>query len=483
MQKHGRENLQESAKKYLEQRKMIGDKMFEKWSRTDIGSGLKNLFQENPNKARNVAMAVENTERHLKQLNETLISQSFQTTPENVLKIVRIGTANSHRGDIFTEVPLTTTDDALFFIDMTYENAVTGKPQSAGEKMYEKAYALSVGTAAKYSQALTATTQFTLTAVDQKPILPFKVHITLNGALIGYDDGAGNITRVGTILTATQTTWNTVNYTTGVVKLEFSATRATTDTVEVIYEFDSEQSSLYGSYPKVSLTVAKKRFFATLQPLGYTYTTMTEILLGTTGLGNAEELLIGAVGDEHAKARDYKALALAARVARTNSTYQFDCDFAAAGEVSDKLHAQKTLSVINDIGGDIYNSIKRGQVNKIVAGSKAVTYLMKHDLWKNDDSANRTGVFHAGTLAGIDVYSCPADASMVLANEALLTYKNPNEGLDVGLAFGVLTEVTASLAYPQFYVDGNVGSVEDSMIINSSFIRKLSFANLPNYVV
>lgn len=480
MSKHGR--YQEEAKKYLQEKQIIGDRMFEKWSRTDIGAGLKGLFSENAGKARNVAMSIENVERHLRQLNETIISQNFQTTPENVLKIVRIGTANSHRGDIFTEVPLTTTDDALYFIDMTYENTVNDKGQTAGEKIYEKAYYNSVGTAGNKTAVGSGATQYTITA-SNAPILKYKVHITLDGALIGYDDGAGNITRVGTTLSATTSTWNVVNYTTGAVKLEFTSGPTAANTIAVIYEWDSEQSALYGQYPKVSLTVAKKRFLASLQPLGYTYTTMTEILLGTTGLGNAEELLIGAVGDEHAKARDYKAIALAHRVAKMNSTYAFDADFAAAGEVSDKLHSQKVLSVINDIGGDIYNSIKRGQVNKVVAGSKAVTYMMKHDLWKNDDAANKTGVYHAGTLAGIDIYSCPADAALVASNEALLTYKNPNEGLDVGIAFGVLTEVTAALAYPQFYIDGNVGSVEDAMIINKDFVRKLTFNNLPNYVV
>jgi hypothetical protein len=60
----------------------------------------------------------------------------------------------------------------------------------------------------------------------------------------------------------------------------------------------------------------------------------------------------------------------------------------------------------------------------------------------------------------------------------LLTYKNPEEGMDVGIAFGVLTELTASLAYPQFYVDGNIASVEDYLPLNTKFVRLLSIENL-----
>lgn len=485
MKKHGRVqprgSLQEEAQRYLQRQKTEGQKLFEKWSKTDIGSGLTKLYKENANKARNVAKAVENVERHLKQLNETIISQNFQTTPENVLKVVRIGSANSHRGDIFTEIALSTTDDALFFIDMTYENTITGKQQTAAEKIYEKAYWSSAGTAAYKSQAGSGTSQSI--ALDKYPVLPYKTLVTIDGILVAQDDGAAGWTAFTN--QSYHVTGGSITYASGAVTLTTTES-LTGKTVVVHYEFDSEQSTLYASYPKVSLSVSKKRFLAGPQPLGYSYTTMTELLLGTTGLGDAEALLLGAIGDEHAKAKDYKALRIAKSIAKSNPTYTFSADFAAAGEISYKSHAQKFLSVIRDIGGKIYNDIKRGEVNKIVAGTKAVTFMTFHDLWKGNDGANKTGVYLAGTLDGIEVYQCPADTNdlaLLQENEVLLTYKNPLEGLDIGLAFGVLTEITASLAYPQFYVDGNLASVEDFMPITPKFIRLLTISGLPDYSV
>ena len=136
MIKHGRkENLQETAKHYLQDRKQRQEFLVEKWSRVDVGAKLKELYSKKPERARNTAMLIENQEKHLKRLTESIISQAFQTRPENVLKVVRIGSANSNRGDIFTEFPLTTTDDALYFIDMTYQDSLRGA--TADQKIYE----------------------------------------------------------------------------------------------------------------------------------------------------------------------------------------------------------------------------------------------------------------------------------------------------------------------------------------------------------
>ena len=77
-------------------------------------------------------------------------------------------------------------------------------------------------------------------------------------------------------------------------------------------------------------------------------------------------------------------------------------------------------------------------------------------------------------LNDLTVFACPAATNIIENNEMLLTYKNQLQGLDVSIAFGVLTELTASLTYPQFYVDGNIAVVEDSMLITREFIRLLT---------
>lgn len=481
MEKHGRKDyLQEEAQKFFKEERIKGDRLLEKWSKTEIGTGLIELYNKNPEKARRVAKQISNEEAHLASLNETLISQNFGTTkPEDVLKVVRIGAANSHRGDIFTEVALSSTDDALYFVDMTYENTVTDKQQTAAEKMFEKAYHTSGGTSGRTTAQAGSGTGTDVVTTGIGYLLPNKVHIIVDGEFCAYDDGAGALTVLsgnGGGVSA-----GTVNYTTGSISITSSPAIAASVNIEVSYEWDSERSTNFANIPKISLALSKKRFEATPQPLGYTFSMMAGITLETTGIGSAEDYLIGAAGDEHAKYKDYKAIAIARNVAKQNTTYEFDAAFAAEGEFSDKLHAQKILSVINDIGGDIYDTLKRGQVNRAVAGQKAVTYLQKHDLWKENDGAMRNGVFLVGTLAGIEVYQCPADAALVAANEIILTYKNVNESLDVSIAFGVLTEIHAALDYPQFYRDANLASIEDWMRITPEFVRLLEIKNLPDY--
>jgi hypothetical protein len=478
MLKHGRkENFKEEAGQYLATRRMNQDRLLEKWSKVDVGAGLVDLFSKYPSRARNTAQLVENQERHMKKLTETIISQTFQTRPENVLKVVRIGSANSNRGDIFTEFPLTTVDDAIYFITMTYEQSLRGA--TADQKLYEKINKYYAGETYETVSSGSGTSH-TISCLNY-PLVKGKVLILIDRELVAHDmseHGTADTTGTLTIVNSAKVTSGTVVYSSGVVSLTLPVSTAAASVV-AIAQFDSEKSTLFDQYGTVSLTVTKERFNARPQPLGYTYSSMIELMLGTEGLGDVEDLLVGAVGDEHAKSRDYKAIALARSIALTNgAAYEFDTNFSTAGEVSDKMHAQKLLSKIGSIGGLIYDDVKRGMVNKAVAGSQALQYMKKHDLWKDDTAQVRTGVFKAGSLSDIDVYCCPAESAMVANDEILLTFKNPLEGLDIGLAFGVLTEMTASLAYPQFYTVGNVCAVEDYKPITKQFIRLLKLTNL-----
>jgi len=433
--KHGSKNLQVEAQSYLASRNQKMDRLIEKWSKTPVGVGLDTLAKKERQRARNTAQLIENQEKHLKKLNEATISQNFSTRPENVLKVVRIGSANSNRGDFATEFPLTTVDDAIFFIDMIYESTLRGA--TASTKIYENINRFYAGEMYEMTGTQSGTTHsFTCTYA---PIVKGKVFVMVDGKMVAYDNGGtGTFTAIGSDTSINTTTSAVSSYATGTVVIYTTASQSIGD-VKLLVQFDSEQSTMYDYYGKVSLSISKKRFNARPMPLGYTYSSMTELMLGTEGLGNAEDMLIRAVGDEHAKSKDYKAIGILRGIALHNTTYTFDTDFAANGEVSDKLHAQKLLAKIGSISGAVYDDIKRGKVNKAIAGSQALEYIRKHDQWKEDTSQTRIGVYYAGKLADIDVFCCPADAALVSNNEILLTYKNPDEGMDVGVAFGVLT--------------------------------------------
>jgi hypothetical protein len=479
--KHGRLTESQAVEQLQQQiasRRMREEAAVQKWSRASNIAGLDliNLYESNPAKARRVAQAIQNQENALKNMSEATVSTAFGTSvrPENLLKVVYIGTANSCRGDIFTEVQLATTDDALFYVDMTYDTTKRGA--TAGNKIYESISQFYASE--QYYGALGtgdgSTTAFVSAAMSPLPLVPWSVKIISNGAIVAQDNGMGVL--VGPLLNASLT--NTIDYNTGVATVNFTAAPATGAVMQVYFNWSSGNQDNISELGKVNISLTKKRFNARPMPLGYSFTDMTQVMFETTGLGSAREYLDKAIGDEHAKSRDYRAIGLARQIANGNAIATFNADFAAVGEVSRKSHAQSLLHEITKVGGTIYDDIKRGSINKIVAGSKALSYMKLHDLWTDDKTQPRTGVYKAGTLSDIEVFACPADASLVNNNDILMTYKNEQEGMDVGLAFGNLTELSAELRYPTMYTEGQLATVEDALVINPKFIRRMSISNI-----
>lgn len=475
----------ENMLKIMEGRKTKGDALIEKWSRFDVTrtqDGVKildTLKESNPWKARNVAMAAELQEQYMKEfLTETVISTSFgqSVRPEHLMRVVVIGSANSNRGDIVTEFPITTTDDAIFYVNRNYESSARGA--TAGQFIYEstnqyyagETYSGSVGT----GNGVTLT--FTSAALTPFPFVPFQTRILVDGRQVAIDNGSGIL--VGATLDTSAT--NTVTYASGVITVTFSAGNAPANgaAITAIFNWDSESSTNYTNILNVSLSVQKKRFNARPVPLGYSFSALTSLVLGTTGLGDARDLLLSAVADEHAKSKDYRAVARLRQIGLGNGLATFNADFATAGEVSYRSWAQQILPFIRKQGAVIYDSIKRGQINKIVAGSTLSTYLEQHELWKEDSSQPRIGLYKAGKLADIDVFTCPADTGMVNTNDMIMTFKNPQEGLDITLVYGVLTEISAALDYPEFYTKGAIAAIEDALVVNSSFVRVAQVINI-----
>jgi hypothetical protein len=481
--KHGRQRMTEAEMKEIIQKEWsekskIGEACVNKWSKTDlVGQEILAAYADNPAKIRKAAIMLENQEKTLKQImRENLYSTTFGTSvkPEHMLKAVFLGAANSKRGDIFTEYPLTSTEDTLFYIQATYEQTLRGA--TAATRSYEnmapfysgEQYFGAVGTG---NGGLTT---FTSAAMAYLPLIPFKTEITLNGATIAVDNGSGTL--VGALLNPALT--NTVDYNTGVITLNFLVAPANGAAIVCVYNWNSELATNYTNYGTMALELVKTRFNARPMPLGYRISDMTNIMFETTGLGDAKDYMAQAVGQEHARAKDYRAIAMARRVALGNAVASFDTDFAAAGEISYKSHAQRLLTEIDRVGAVIYDDIKRGGINKIVAGSKATAYMKNHDLWKDKSGDVKNGVYQSGTLSDMDVYTCPADNSLVATNEMLLVYKNPQEAMDVSIIFGTLSELDASLRYPNFITEGNSVVIEDAKTINGRFVRLMQLQSL-----
>ena len=157
-----------------------------KWSAVDIGGmELVKLYESNPQKARMVAMSIDNQEKTLKRMTETVMATAFGTSlrPENFLKAVYIGTANSKRGDIFTEFPLQSTDDALIYIYMTRDMNLRGATQ--GDRIYESINQYYAGETYTGSIGTGDGNEVTFTSAPMSPLalIPYSIRILVGNVV------------------------------------------------------------------------------------------------------------------------------------------------------------------------------------------------------------------------------------------------------------------------------------------------------------
>lgn len=490
----------DEMKMFLSERKKYGDDCVTYWDRKAAGTGLSRLYAENRQRARNSSMLLSNQERYLASLRENQVKDDFKITPEHVLRIVRIGTANSNRGDFATEWPLVVPDDAIYFVDRVIGRNVSAQSRlksanDVGRRLYEVVapnYATEITTISYTAPASGATHTGTGgTAMTPTPVIAGRIDVIVDGIAVGSDDGAGHF--VGLVIDS-DPAQNEVDYTTGAFKLRFLTAVDLPDdlpagmgevttgaTVTLEFHFDSENSANYGQFGDIEIAVTRKRFNARPMPLGYEYSMLMEAQLGLTGVGNAKDMLVQAIGDEHAIRRDYKAIQVMKRYALRNGLDTFNANFADEGEDNDFNHAQRFITKVAIMSGQVYKSQKRGMLNTAIAGPTALAYLSKMIKWEEDVTQDRVaGTFLAGTIGKMKVYGSVSDPDVGLLDddEVLFTYKNLQEEGECAVAFGVLMELTASLTFPELYTRGTLATIEDFLVINSNFLRILKINNI-----
>lgn len=470
------------AKQKVSERVQYANKLIEGWARTEVGTQkLIDLANKNPEKARNVAILIENQNKYLKEVchlkeGDVQVSSDFQLTPTNVLKVVRLGAANSNRGSIFKEVSLVTMRDIMVYVQRTFGKTLRGG--SAGNNMLETVAPDYASSASTYDWNPNGSTkQFTVTA-SPSPLMRLRVLVIYNGKLIGTDDGNG---KFNSTLTNFEGANSTVNYGTGEIELNFTSNLADADTLSVEWFWDTENQGNYEEYGSLQLNVKVLTFNPILQPLGYQYSTLAALTLGSTGIGDMQEMLVKNIGDAHASRKDLKAVRLANQIASSYPVFTFDTDYAANGTDNDYNHTQRVTETLGNIGTTIFNELQRGGVNSMIAGTRAVNYLRKHRKYETDLSQGRvSGTYLDGKLDSIPVYVAPSVSGTGLLDQddVICVYKNPDEEGEPSIVFGTFTELSAGLEFPEFYTRGNIGTVEDYKVVQPKFLRKLKLLNV-----
>ena len=460
--------------------KDYGSRLFEKWSKKkNLGEGLDKLMDRNPRKARGLAIHLENQEKYLQRLTETQISNDFSTTPQNVIRIVRLGYPNSMRGEVFDEVPMVTARDSVYYLKPVYDTSARGATadavthESSAHRYASEYEEDSMGTGDG------STTQFTgpdSDSLNNPPLRPYSVMILVANVPVGTDNGSGTI--AGTALNTAST--NTIDYTTGAIEINFTVagTPANGSAVVARYMYDSEVTAQYPDIRAVKLELTDFQLRARPWPLYVSWSKMSELLLSTTLDIDAEGALIQGAADELKKSLDFDAVRLGYRYSLGNSTVTFNASFAIAGADSEVAHAQSVTKVVKQAGQIIYNSVQRGGITSMVAGVDVVPFLTLHNKFSSEGSQPEVGIYKVGTLLGKDVYQAPS--AIVPAGEMLGVWKNSNESQDVSIIFGTLIPLyqTQTLEYKEAYKETGLFHFGDRAVLQSDYLVRMIFTNL-----
>lgn len=458
--------LKEQQRIVMSERAKAADRLIEKWMKNESIDSIRNLADSNVEKARALAFMLENQENHLASLTETQISNDFKTTPENVIRIIRLAWPNQVRGEIFYDWSMETARDSMYYL-----HPVTGKTlrgATAGGHVLETSeyrYPTEVEIEAMEldSGAYKATAQ-------NAPLRPFTVKILVDGVPMATDDGNGNI--IGTGISGT------VAYDTGVTAVAFTTAPAAGSTVDLAYNYDSEVASNYDNIGSVELQLKDYQFRVKPRPLYVSWSKMTEILLGSTLGIDAEEALIRGVADEFKKAQDFQAVAVAWGVAKGHAATPFNCQGATGEPEVDRMAAFS--KAIKLAGSTIYDQLLRGGITKMVAGPQAAAQLYIHPRFDASNRQPEVGIFRTGSVDGVDVYQAPS--AIVPTDEILCVYKNEQVPEDVSIAFGTFIPLyrTQTLEYKEMYKESGLATFGDYKVLNPQYLQRIKLLNMGN---
>lgn len=461
--------VREQMAKKLSERNEQADRLLEKWQKTPvIGEGLTDLRGISESRARNLAFMLENEETHLANLTETQISSTFQTTPENVIRIVRYAYPNSVRGELFLEWGMETARDSIYYMHSVYGKTLRDGTKGAHTiETAEYRYPTEVEREEMDQEADGSQAAFTHTTAIH-PFRPYTVKVLLNGTPVGVDDGAGNVHG--------QDVTGTVDYQTGVVSFTFGTAPTSGTTVEVEYNYDSEVESNYSNIGSIELQLKDYQFRVKPKPLYISWSKMTELLLNTTLNIDAEEALIRGAADEFKKALDFEAVALGWRVAKSHDAVQFDCKGAVGEPEVDRMNAfSKAINKAGNISRDI---LLRGGVTKMVGGPDAVAQVMLHSRFDASNRQPSVGIFRVGSLDGIDIYQAPS--MIVPADQMMTIYRNELIPEDVSIAFGTLIPLykTQTLEFKEFYKETGMAIFGDQKVLQPLYLQRIQLNNM-----
>jgi hypothetical protein len=470
--------IKEEQSKRIGERKKLGESLVHGLTkRPYFGKGIAEAYAKYPERVINLAFAVKNVEEHLSDLTEAQISTTLGTTPENVLRVLRLGYLNTCRQDAFWEMGLATAHDIFFYLEPKYRKTLRGA--NAGEIMYESKSYRSASDISSWDAAETANgtlkTFSFAPAANEVPVSPFTVMLYRNGLLVANDDGKGNIR--GKDADDTEIT-GTVNYATGAASVTFTTAPAAGQAISLEGGIALEKDNDLEITQAVDLSLRAVPFTLREYPITASFSKKLELVLGTSYKVDAHEAYLRAMADELRKTLDIQAFSLASRQAHRNSAANpitFNMQGAVGEAETNRI--QVITRYIDKVGTKIYNKLFRGGVSVIFGGPTATGILAGHTRRNDTGAQDAIGIYQLGNLGDIPVFRVPDE--VCADTDLVCVYKNCQLPEDVFLMIGTLLplHVTDKLELPGRNTEFGVASYGDMQILNKGYAEVLSIQN------
>jgi hypothetical protein len=470
--------IKEERAKRIGERKRLGESLVHDLTkRPYFGKGIAEAYNKHPERVINLAFAIKNVEEHLSELSESQISATLGATPENILRVLRLGYLNTCRQDAFWEMGLATAHDIFFCLEPKYRKTLRGAV--AGDIMYESKSYRSVSDIGSWDSVETSTGSlktFTFApAASEIPITPFTVQLFRNGLLVANDDGKGNIQGKDSNDAAIT---GTVNYATGAASVTFTTAPAAGQAVTLEGGIALEKDNDLEITQSVDLSLRAVPFTLREYPITASFSKKLELVLGTSYKVDAQEAYLRAMADELRKTLDIQAFSLASRQAHRNSAASpvvFNMQGAVGEAETNRI--QVITRYIDKVGVKIYNKLFRGGVTVIFGGPTATGVLTGHNQWNDTGAQSANGIYRLGNLGAIPVFRVPGE--VCADTDLVCVYKNPQLPEDVFLMIGTLLplHVTNKLELPGRNTEFGVASYGDMQILNRGYAEILTIQN------
>jgi hypothetical protein len=468
--------MREQFKQKLSERKAEGDRLVEQMVKRPNfgGKALQEAYTKAPDRVRNLAFVMRNTEAHLKTLTESQISATFHTTPDNVLRVLRLGYLNTARQDAFWELGLTTARDVFYWLEPTYGKNLRGAAK--GNILYEDSSYRSASDIEVLDVNETpdgTIVDFTVTGsnINLAPVSPHTVRVIVDGEYVASDDGDGQIKGDGVT--------GDVDYETGDVAVKFGTAPASTAKIEVELGIALEADDDLEFTQSVELNLRATPFALREYPIYASFSKKAELLIGTTLDIDAEEAYLRAMADELRKSLDFHAFHMGYKQAKRNAAIDGITEFDLNGAVgeSEAERIQVIDRYIDKAGNTIYNKILRGDITRIYGGPTATGIFKGHLKFSNAGAQTQQGVYHMGSCNGIEIFRTPT--SIVPDDTLVCMYKNPELPEDVFLMIGTLVplHVTDKLEHANRQTEFGVASYGDIRIVNHRYATLMKVKN------